>query len=257
MAVARCEGVGWAVGRGGECNRLGFCGLMAAGVVLGGCLGVAGEAVRIVPVGYGRFDLPMSWILPGGSGEERYPIVLGFHLLQVGRRLLLADVGCDRFVLEGREAVDFVRPVEALRRLGVEPAAIEACLISHAHEDHIGAIGSFPRARVYIQEDEARAAGRLLEGRLVTTFREGLELFGGRLRMVRVGGHTRGSSVLLAPDCERGKIAVIAGDAVYSRLNLSRRLPTPTTQNPVESRAFIETYCTPRHRIYLCHDFLS
>ena len=44
------------------------------------------------------------------------------------------------------------------------------------------------------------------------------------------------------------------GDAVYSRRNLEQRLPTPTTVNADESRAFVETYSDPRYRVYLCHD---
>ena len=51
-----------------------------------------------------------------------------------------------------------------------------------------------------------------------------------------------------------GRTAVIAGAAVYSRRNLAQRLPTPTSFNADESRAFVETYSDPRYRVYLCHD---
>ncbi|MGN0833256.1 MAG: MBL fold metallo-hydrolase [Kiritimatiellia bacterium] len=214
----------------------------------------ADDPVRIVRVVYGDFELAESWIVPGGSPQKLCPIVLGFHLLEFDGRRVLVDVGCDRFGMEGRSARNFVRPVEALRRLGVEPETIEACLISHFHDDHIGAIASFPRAHVYIQEDEDRSAGRVLAGRAVTTFKSELELYGGRLKMVRVGGHTAGLSIVLVPGMADGRTAVIAGDAVYSRRNLEQRLPTPVTVNADESRAFVETYTDPRYRIYLCHD---
>ena len=47
---------------------------------------------------------------------------------------------------------------------------------------------------------------------------------------------------------------MIAGDAAYSRRNLEQRLPTPSTVNADERRAFVETYSDPRDRVYLCHD---
>ena len=59
---------------------------------------------------------------------------------------------------------------------------------------------------------------------------------------------------VLVPGMADGRTAVIAGDAVYSRRNLEQRLPTPTTVNADESRAFVETYSDPRYRVYLCHD---
>ena len=88
----------------------------------------------------------------------------------------------------------------------------------------------------------------------MTTFKSELELYGGRLKMVRSGGHTAGHSIVLVPGMADGRTAVIAGDAVYSRRNLEQRLPTPTTVNADESRAFVETYSDPRYRVYLCHD---
>ena len=93
----------------------------------------AGDKVRIVRVVYGDFDLAESWVVPGGSPQKRCPIVLGFHLLEFDGRRVLVDVGCDHFEMEGRQARNFIRPAEALRRLGVAPETIEACLISHSH----------------------------------------------------------------------------------------------------------------------------
>lgn len=214
----------------------------------------AGDKVRIVRVVYGDFDLAENWVVPGGSPQKRCPIVLGFHLLEFDGRRVLVDVGCDHFEMEGRQARNFIRPAEALRRLGVAPETIEACLISHSHGDHLDAIASFPGAHVYIQEKEALSAGKRLAGRSVTTFKSELELYGGRLKMVRSGGHTAGHSIVLVPGMADGRTAVIAGDAVYSRRNLEQRLPTPSTVNADESRAFVETYSDPRYRVYLCHD---
>lgn len=63
-----------------------------------------------------------------------------------------------------------------------------------------------------------------LDGRAVTTFGEELDLFGGRLILRRIGGHTPGLSVVEVPfAC--GQVSVIAGDACYSPDNIVRKIP--------------------------------
>ena len=78
---------------------------------------------------------------------------------------------------------------------------------------------------------------------------------GDKVRIVRVVyGEFDLAENWVVPGMADGRTAVIAGDAVYSRRNLAQRLPTPTSFNADESRAFVETYSDPRYRVYLCHD---
>jgi glyoxylase-like metal-dependent hydrolase (beta-lactamase superfamily II) len=92
--------------------------------------------------------MPMDyfvWVAVSGSGA--YVIDTGFT----------AEVAAQR----GRT---FLRcPVEALRLLGVDPAAVEHVILTHMHYDHVGNFHKFPRARFHLQEPEMRyATGRLM-----------------------------------------------------------------------------------------------
>jgi len=202
---------------------------------------------------YGEFDLPENMIFPGGSKEKLQTISLLFHFIDFGERRILVDVGCDKFFFLGRTAEHFIRPDELLRKNGIAPETITDCLITHHHDDHIGSLASFPDARVYIQAKEAERAKKLLYGRAVTTFDEQLELFGGRMILRRVGGHTSGHSVVEIP-LACGQVYVIAGDACYSPDNLVRKIPTASTGNAAESAAFFERYADPKYRILLGHE---
>jgi hypothetical protein len=48
----------------------------------------------------------------------------------------------------------WISPVRMLAELGVQPDAVTDIVISHAHFDHMGSIGKFPRARIWIQKRE-------------------------------------------------------------------------------------------------------
>ena len=48
----------------------------------------------------------------------------------------------------------YVRPDEALSRIGIDAAEVEHLVISHVHFDHIGGLELFPKAKVYVQRRE-------------------------------------------------------------------------------------------------------
>lgn len=232
----------------------GIGGLLSAS--LAGCRSLGGGGGwRISACKYGEAWLPESWILPRGDKTKKVPISLLFHLIEFEGHCLLADVGCDDFELFGEKATHFVRPAELLRSHGIAPDAIEMCFISHHHGDHVGALDSFKDAAVYIQEQEAGKCKPLLARHAgkVTVFADQVQAFGGQLVQRRVGGHTGGHAVLEI-DAGGGKKVVVAGDACYSPVNIERRIPTPSTQNAAESRAFIERYANGDYTVLLAHD---
>ena len=51
---------------------------------------------------------------------------------------------------------DYLRPDEAVRLVGVSPEEVTDVVISHAHWDHMGGIDLFPKASVWIQQEEYR-----------------------------------------------------------------------------------------------------
>lgn len=244
---------GYMIGRR-EFITNGIGGLLS--VSLAGCRGIFGGGdFRISACKYGETWLPESWILPGGDKTKKVPISLMFHLVEFEGHRILADVGCDGFELFGEKATNFVKPADLLRSHGIAPDSIEMCFISHHHGDHIGSLDSFMDAAVCIQEYEAEKSKSILSRHngKVTVFADEFRAFGGRIVQRRVGGHTKGHSILEI-DAGSDKKFVIAGDACYSPVNIERRIPTPSTQNSAESKAFIDMYANGDYTVFLAHD---
>ncbi len=203
---------------------------------------------------YGEAVITESMAFRGGDKDKFIPISLLFHLIRLPGHVILADAGCDSFTLFGRAATKFVKPADLLRRRGIRPEDVTDILISHHHSDHMESVTSFPQARLVIHRNEAKhGAGYLKNHRgEIVRFDDAISLFGGRLSMTRVGGHTSGSSLVLIP---RGpKTVVLAGDACYLGACLTQRRPTGATGNLAESQAFVDTYSAPNYIVRLCHD---
>jgi glyoxylase-like metal-dependent hydrolase (beta-lactamase superfamily II) len=109
------------------------------------------EAIRFGTVPQFR----VASLVVGAPAEERMDIALVIWLIRGGGRTILFDSGFHRQKwIDQFRVMDFVRPDEAVRLAGVEPAAVTDIIISHAHWDHMGGIDLFPDATVWIQKDE-------------------------------------------------------------------------------------------------------
>jgi glyoxylase-like metal-dependent hydrolase (beta-lactamase superfamily II) len=92
-----------------------------------------------------------------GASHEQITIAMVFWLVRGGGRNVLFDSGFHRDTfLKHFHISDYVRPDEALKLAGLQPADITDIVISHAHWDHLGGIDLFPKATVWIQRDEFR-----------------------------------------------------------------------------------------------------
>nr|WP_249730203.1 N-acyl homoserine lactonase family protein [Chelatococcus sp. YT9] len=93
------------------------------------------------------------------------PMPLDFNLwiLRNAARTVLVDTGFGaRAADERQRPLDF-DPVEALRRIGVDPDRIEDIVLTHLHYDHAGNIDRFGKARFHVQDAEAAfATGRCM-----------------------------------------------------------------------------------------------
>lgn len=166
-----------------------------------------------------------------------------FWVVYAPGRLVVVDTGFDPEVGTRRGRTCLVRPGDALRRLGIDPAAVTDVVVTHCHYDHIGNLGLFPSAELVIADRElafwtsrwaryrqfwehveqgeldALVAARR-DGRLRTIDAE-TELVPG-VRLLPVGGHCPGQLIVSVETPRRP--VVLASDAVhlYEEIELDR-----------------------------------
>src|SRR5262249_24656964 len=68
------------------------------------------------------------------------------------------DIGFTAEVAAKRARTFLRCPIESLRLIGLDPAAIEHVILTHMHYDHVGNFHLFPRAKFHLQEAEMRYA---------------------------------------------------------------------------------------------------
>jgi glyoxylase-like metal-dependent hydrolase (beta-lactamase superfamily II) len=104
-------------------------------------------------------DQPMDGLISGAHADGVVDLPFAFVMARRENRVALIDTG---FMREGggeEMAVKFgipywISPVRMLAELGVQPDDVTDIVISHAHFDHMGSIGKFPKARIWIQKRE-------------------------------------------------------------------------------------------------------
>ena len=190
-------------------------------------------------------DQPLIDLVNGAPPSTVLDLPFGFVLAQNGDRNVLIDTG---FLNEGSGAEfskkfgipDWISPVRMLEELGVKAGDITDIVLSHAHFDHMGSIGEFPEAALYIQKSELlswyeaialpkrfahltaiidpdnlrQALEASIEHRVTLVDGDKDNVLPGI--HVRLGsGHTIGQQFVLV-DTPAGR-RVISGDCVYSR----------------------------------------
>ncbi len=207
--------------------------------------------LELIPIVFGRSDIPESMAFENGAADRRLPIDFVLYYIRTEDRRILVDAGCD--TLPGFELRDFIGPVKALRDHGIQPEEITDLIITHAHHDHIDGVRYFENATVYIQQDEYKQGQKYIPASLpVRLFEQELTLCDG-VRMIRIGGHSVGSSVVEV--VWQGKCYVVCGDECYVERCLTETIPTGTSCCPAKSREFVERYGNSEYTPLLCHQY--
>jgi glyoxylase-like metal-dependent hydrolase (beta-lactamase superfamily II) len=209
----------------------------------------------------GYHNYPVSELVRGADTARRTDLAFIVWVLKpTGRpasgdlRTVLFDAGFyRRQFLTQWKPFDFVRPSEAVGKVGVRPADVTDIIISHIHWDHLDGADLFPRARIWLQHDEyehyvdangmpradaidtvdaqmldrLRRAGRigLIDGDAQTVL-PGITAYTG-------GRHTYASEYITV-QTPHG-VVVLASDNMYTYENLAKHVPITATFSPADS----------------------
>jgi glyoxylase-like metal-dependent hydrolase (beta-lactamase superfamily II) len=195
-------------------------------------------------------SFPVSELVPGADPTHKIDIAMMVWLVRGGGHTILVDSGFyHQHYIKEWNVHDFVKPSEAIDRLGVKPEEVTDIIISHMHWDHAGGIDLFPKARIWIQKDEYHFyTGEAWQSKndsdgidpedvlaLVKANTEGrVSLVDGDAREIilgiacYIGGKHTYQSQYVGVNTKAG-IVVLASDNVYLYENLEKHVPIAET----------------------------
>jgi glyoxylase-like metal-dependent hydrolase (beta-lactamase superfamily II) len=186
----------------------------------------------VMPIDY------FIWAIRGPSGSPAPGVIV-------------IDTGMGIDAVSRRPGRVLLTPVDrALSNAEIDPAHVEAVVITHMHFDHAGRLNLFPRAAFHLQDremafctgrsmrhqvlrsaveaDDVVDAVRLVHGGRVV-FHDGPAEIAPGITVHLVGGHTDGLQVVRVPT-DRGWV-VLASDATHLWSNIRTRNPFPIAAN--------------------------
>lgn len=187
-----------------------------------------------------------NFIQPVDPHDAPMPLDYYVWLLRAGGREIVVDTGYGPEAAAARNRPLLRTVPDALRAMGVDPAAVQDVIITHLHYDHAGNLDQFPQARFHLQDREMGfATGRSMcfacmrypfdVEDVVTMVRavyaDRVEFIDGDgevapgVTVHRVGGHTDGLQMVRV-DTARGPV-VLASDAAHFYANMERENPFP------------------------------
>jgi glyoxylase-like metal-dependent hydrolase (beta-lactamase superfamily II) len=198
-------------------------------------------------------DFSVAGLVAGADRSRKLDIAMMVWLVRGNGRNILVDAGFyrEQFFRQWHVA-DFVKPYEAIKRIGLNPEDITDVIITHMHWDHADGMDLFPKARIWIQKDELEyyageawqarnthggidpddvmAAVKLnTQGRVGLVHGDGQEILPG-VTCYTGGKHTYASQ-FVGVNTAAG-IVVLASDNMYLYENLEKHVPIAATLDP-------------------------
>ena len=187
-----------------------------------------------------KIDIQMMvWLLKGSNGAN-----------------ILVDSGFyrDKFFKQWK-VKDFIKPSEAIAKAGLKPEDITDVIITHMHWDHADGMDLFPKARIWIQQDEytyytgeawqsGGSHGGIDAEDVMVLVKLNVD---GRVRLVKcddqeaidgikfyTGGRHTYASQYVTVSAKAGTV-VIASDNCYLYENLDKHAPIAQTLDPASN----------------------
>jgi glyoxylase-like metal-dependent hydrolase (beta-lactamase superfamily II) len=209
---------------------------------------MSSDTYRVTIVKYGERSTHKSDVYLNHHiyGQDDDPIGMDYFIwvVQNADRTIIVDTGFSKHGGEVRNRTFGIDPARAYAALGVEPDAAPDVVVTHAHYDHIGNLGLFPKSTLVLAqrefdfwtgplgtrkqfhhsvEDEEIAAlvAAKAEGR-VRAYEGSLDLAPG-VTLLELGGHTPGLTVVLVATNE-GTV-LLASDAMHYYEELEADMP--------------------------------
>lgn len=188
--------------------------------------------------------------IPADPHDGPMPMDFFVWLLKSPTRTILVDTGFSAETAKQRNRQFDRCPIEALKTLGVEPAAVHDVILTHLHYDHAGNLPRLPNARFHVQDGELDyATGRCMCHAVLrhayavddvvelvrkvyadrVVFHDGDATVAPGVELLLVGGHTKGLQAVRV-HTERGWI-VLASDASHYYENVEGERPFPIVYN--------------------------
>lgn len=230
---------------------------------------------RLAAVRIGRSLDRRAGLLVGGEDVDRC-VELAYYLWCVrgpDGSIVVIDAGFTDRAARDRTIVDYVSPVDALRDLNIDAAAVDTVVISHLHWDHMGGFESFPSAKFLVGKVEWDwTIGRLGDtSRMLdetydrATLRDISNLPRGRVELVEnghtpipgcrlevVGGHTPGHTVVRV-ETRNGDVALL-GDLAYLSANVALEVAPMICFDRWRTRDLYGSYRAQAVRLIPGHD---
>ncbi|SFG29943.1 Glyoxylase, beta-lactamase superfamily II [Lachnospiraceae bacterium C7] len=171
----------------------------------------------------------------GEEGPDKFDMTIRYrgslqnYLIDTGEEVILVDTGFPENTPEevpNEESLaytgkDICSYMDAFKALGYKPEQVTKILLTHKHSDHSGEIGSFPNAKVYVNEEEMSAAELKGQTNLVPVkftdgkyynFPESQKISDG-IYFIKAKGHTNGNSLVVVEN--NGLFYMMQGDITY------------------------------------------
>jgi glyoxylase-like metal-dependent hydrolase (beta-lactamase superfamily II) len=100
-------------------------------------------------------DFRVSGLVAGADKDRKMDIAMMVWLVRGNGHTILVDAGFyrEQFFKQWKVA-NFVKPSEAIARVGLKPEDITDVIVTHMHWDHADGMDLFPKARIWLQKEE-------------------------------------------------------------------------------------------------------